>query len=346
MLKNQTYMKCFKITFICLLTFFSLSLADPLKEISIEFGGHDILEMPEAFMQQSYVDQEYYEDVIEHVIAGNQLSKMGEYLKAVERFRKALNTDSTYVFSHNGLANAYLKLGNSPLAEKHFLKAILYAPNYAFSYNNLANLYLSQGDIKKAENLLRTALKYEPNSAYIHYNMGNIFFIKEKYSQAIAYYRKALRFDDNLCDARYNLAIAYKNKNMSTLMLKEYEVLIKKCPGHKKGVLNLSANYIIGGKIDEALLIYKQALILNPDPEIFLALGHAYHNLGYSSREIKAYESAIQADSTFLPAWKFLASSYHELGMTVTAVETCTKGLEIDPLNTELSLLLNKITQK
>ncbi len=336
-------MKYFK--YILIFGIISLLLAeeDPMGSMTIEYGAHDIIETSKAYTKQQYVHPDYYEKVIENVQAGNQLAKRGEYSGAILRFQVALMNDSTYVFAHNGLGNAYLKLNDLEKAEEYFKKAIQYGPTYAFSYNNLANLYLLQGEKNKARSNLETALKYDPNSAYINYNLGNTYLNDGIPSMAQYYYNKAIDKDAEFCNARYNLAIAYKGMKWDAKAIEEYKSLVNICPGHIKGVLNLAAYYIQSNQVEQALVLYRQAVIVNPDSELFLALGHAYHNAGYNQKEIEAYQSSVQSDSSNIDAKYYLALAYFEQEMTVSARLLCDEILEANPDHTETLELKKKI---
>lgn len=336
-------MKFFKYLLIIAIFSFLFAEEDPMGNMTIEYGTHDMLQKEIAFTQGKYVPIEYYETVIVYVQEGNLLSKNGNISEAISKFQIALEGDSTYVFALNGLGNAYLKSKNLEKAEFYFRRTIKFGPTYAFSYNNLANLYVLQGKNDEALPLLLIALKYDPNSAYINYNIGNLYLEKEKYAIAQSYFKKALKFDKNFCNARYNLAISnWRMKNEATA-IQEYETLINQCPGHTKGVLNLAAFYIDSKQIEKALIIYKQAVLINPDPKVYLALGHVYHNAGYTQKEIDAYLSAIEIDSTNVDAKYYLALSYFEQGMTFSSKKLINEILKTNPDHLKALELKKKI---
>jgi len=336
-------MKYFK--FLLLIALFSIAFSeeDPMGNMTIEYGFHDILQKESASTQSSYVPTEYYENVILYVREANLLSKNGDLSGAIAKFEIALKGDSTYVFALNGLGNVYLKSNDREKAEYYFRRAMKFGPTYAFPYNNLANLFVLKGKNDEALTLLQSALKYDPNSAYINYNIGNLYLKKEKYAIAISYFNKALKFDKNFCNARYNLAIANWHMNNEATAIKEYETLLNQCPGHSKGVLNLAAYYIDSRQVEKALILYKQAVLVNPDSKVYLALGHAYHNAGYTFKEIDAYKSAIQIDSTNIDAKYYLALSYYEQGMTYSSKELIDEILKSNPDNSQTLELKKKI---
>ncbi len=335
------YVKLFFIVFI----FFGLLFAgeDPMQSMTIEYGGYDLTQTEVSSSKQTYVPQAYYDNVILVVQEAHLLARKGEHAAAAAKFKQALKTDSTYVFALNGLGNAYLKLNDLANAERYFRQAMLFGESYAFPYNNLANLYILQGKHDDAVPLLQKALKYDPNSAYVYYNLGNVYLAKEKYNLAQSHYLKAIKYDKNFCNARYNLALTYQRQNREGDALKEYEAVVKICPGHKKAVLNLAAYYLQSGKADQAILLYRQALLINPQAELYLALGHAYHNQGFAKLEIGAYEEAVKLDSSDVEARYFLALSYYEQNMKFSSLKLCRDILEDDPENTQALDLLEKI---
>lgn len=338
-------MKYFSRVFVLVL-FLTMALMGKGKEqtsINFEYGSHDPLKFKDASSSYQYVTPDYYENVIENVKEGHRLAKKGDLQEALMFFERAISYDSTYVFAYNGLANTYIKLKNYQKAEDLFKIGIKYGQRDAFLYNNLANLYLMQGKLDEALENLKIAAAYDPNSSLISYNLANIYYNMAEYNTAIRYYKQALQFDASMCDARYNLALSYQKSSLPSFMIKEYETLVKHCPAHIEGVLNLAAYYIEVDQLEKALILYKQALVLKQDSRLYLALGHTYHNLSYFSQEISAYTSAVEADSSNMLAWEYLARSYWEQGMTITAKNTCEKALEIEPKNENISNLLSKI---
>ncbi|MDZ7821504.1 MAG: tetratricopeptide repeat protein [Candidatus Marinimicrobia bacterium] len=311
--------------------------------MSIEYGGHDLLQKGEAYEKQSYVPYEYYESVIEPVQGGHQLARMGRYPEALERFYQALGEDSSYVFAHNGLANVYMNLKDYGKAEFHFRKAMQFGPDYAFPYNNLANLYMSRGDYDEARPLLQKALKLDPNSSYIYYNLGNLYLAEGNTNLAQSHYLKALKLRKDFCNARYNLALTYARQGQDARVIEEYERVVKDCPGHEKAVLNLAAYYAESNEIEKALILYRQAVVVNPTAKLYLALGHVYHNEAYFSREIEAYENAVRLDTSNTEAKYYLALAYYEQDMTFSARRLTRDILEKDPDNEEAWELLEKL---
>ena len=337
-------MKYFKLFLFILVTGVTLfAQQDPMGSMSIEYGPYDIIGTARSSTEQRFVSIEYYEQVVQPVESAHFAARNGEYEKAISLFRESLKKDSTYVFAHNGMGNAYLKLGDLTRAEYYFRKAMQFGSNYAFPYNNLANLYMLQDRRSEALPLLLTALNLDPNSAYVYYNVGNYYLHEGNNAVAQSYYLKALKLDKDLCDARYNLALTYWRQNRPAMAVSEYEKTVKTCPGHEKAVLNLAAYYLQSRQPDKALMLYRQALLINPQSEIYLAMGHALYNQNYYKDAIKAYREAIALDSANIRAKYYLALSYYEQDMLFSTHEILKQMLEQDPDHEGAKELQNKI---
>lgn len=339
-------MKYFRLFIIFFLAAILFAEEDPMGNMTIEYGPYDILQKESASSQGKYYPYEYYENVIQYVQEGNMLASDNKLDKAIEKFDYALKNDPKYVFALNGMGNTYLKKKDYENAEKYFKQAIKYGPDYSFPYNNLANLYIIKGKDDEALNLLLQALKKDPNSARINYNIGNLYLKDDKLHIARSYFQKAIKFDSNFCNARYNLAITYWRLNNEISAIEQYEKLVSICPGHSKGVLNLAAYYIQSGQTEKALILYKQAVLINPDSDVFLALGHAYHNAGYAEKEIDAYRSSVMTDSTNTDALYYLALAYYEQKMLFSSKSTLDELLKIEPENENAISLKKKLDQE
>jgi tetratricopeptide (TPR) repeat protein len=112
-----------------------------------------------------------------------------------------------------------------------------------------------------------------------------------------------------------------------------------------KGVLNLAAYYYESGEVEKALALYKQALIINPDVRLYLAIGHIYHNVGYFKHEIDSYMAAVDMDTTNVDALFYLATAYYEQDMLISAKTVSEKALKIAPNNKAIVDLTEKIAE-
>ena len=96
---------------------------------------------------------------------GNQFAQKGELDRALESYKKAIQTypfDSIYFFN---LGNAFSMKGQYSLAEESYQKAIDLESDYFQAWLNLGHTLAKQGRPKEAARVLRKASHYSQNPA-------------------------------------------------------------------------------------------------------------------------------------------------------------------------------------
>jgi len=177
------------------------------------------------------------------VCLGNLLNGQGQYEKAVEEFKRAVESNGQSDDALRGLAEAYTNLGNFAAAEATYKNAIALRPNYwgVYSwlglfyysqarypdavamflkatqlapdnyqgYNTLAGVYITQGRYQDALDTFKRSMDLRPSSdAYT--NLGYTYFLMHRFPEAIASQEQAVKLDGgnweywgNLGDALY-----------------------------------------------------------------------------------------------------------------------------------------------
>jgi len=103
-----------------------------------------------------------------------EYNKIGEYEKAEEVCKKAIDVDISAPVAYHNLANAYKNMGEIELAEENFLKAIEIDPGFIFSYNALVNIYLEREDYKETIEILRRIEEIRPGDESVKELIKNI----------------------------------------------------------------------------------------------------------------------------------------------------------------------------
>ena len=180
-----------------------------------------------------------------------QINK-GEYGKAVNVFKKALNINMGYapafynlaltmyyaraydnaidilsdivkvkelmpkmlISAHNDLGCAYKRKGNVENAMKHFQMAINLDKDFDRPYVNIGNIYCEQGKFDEANTQYKKALSVNPHCTAALNGIGVIAFEKGDFDQAKKLFDQALAIDKH-CQA------AYINKMILEKKLKE-----------------------------------------------------------------------------------------------------------------------------
>lgn len=118
-----------------------------------------------------------------------------------------------YTMMHQG--NRYFQRGDWVKAEQFYRKALDINPKNTRAMFNLGDTYLSQQNNKDAMEWFTKAAKAETNKvlkAMMYHNIGYIHHLNKEYDQAIEAYKEALRNNPNDEDTRYNLALCQKQK--------------------------------------------------------------------------------------------------------------------------------------
>lgn len=76
-----------------------------------------------------------------------------------------------------------------------YRRAIELEPTYADAYNNLGNIYLLQKRYYEAIELFQRALRYHPSDALFHYNLGVCYELVGEHKKAKAELDRARELD-------------------------------------------------------------------------------------------------------------------------------------------------------
>jgi len=139
------------------------------------------------------------------------------------------------------------------LSESEFIQRIAY--KYA------------QQHFDKAYNDLKKYLQVFPDSADLHYYFGIYYSTKGKVEKAKEYFFHSMELDPEFIEAKYNYAFLFQAEgNIQKCRVLYEEILEKK--EEKKTLNNLAVIYEQDGQLEQALVLLKKALELDPDFEL------------------------------------------------------------------------------
>ena len=130
----------------------------------------------------------------------------GDQPRAIEHYRRAIETDSGNWEAHNNLGLALARqdrLAEATAALETALE-IRQQDDPALHYN-LGNVLLQAGRAEAAVDQYRRALDLDPDDARIHNNLGSAFAALGRRDDALRCYRDALTLDPDHAAARANL---------------------------------------------------------------------------------------------------------------------------------------------
>ena len=177
-----------------------------------------------------------------HVCLGNILNSTGKYDKAVEEFKRALESNKQSDYALRGLADAYSNLGNFSAAESAYKQAIALRPNYWGVYSWLGLYYYEQSRYADAAEMFKKATQLAPDNYQGYITLGGVYITEGKYQDAIAAFHRSI-------DLRPS-ADAYNNLGYTLFLMHRFPESVKA----QEQALSLNdANWEIWGNLADAL---------------------------------------------------------------------------------------------
>jgi tetratricopeptide (TPR) repeat protein len=106
--------------------------------------------------------------------AAQKASEKGEYLKAVEILRSALNDPAAEPYARMNIGVAYIRAGQAGLSVPELLEAVRLMPDDAVARTNLAYALMLTRRVEEAEEEARQALRLDKNNSKARWVMGSI----------------------------------------------------------------------------------------------------------------------------------------------------------------------------
>jgi Flp pilus assembly protein TadD len=152
----------------------------------------------------------------------------GQFDKAEEYSKKAIEMDKNLASAYNNLGIVYDEKGLPDEAEKYYKKAIELNKNFAEPYNNLGVIYERKGLLDKAEEYYKKAIELDENFTKAYNNLGVIYGKKGELDKAEECFKKAINVDKNFSNAYYNLGIVYEKRGLLDKAKEYYNKAIEK----------------------------------------------------------------------------------------------------------------------
>jgi len=261
----------------------------------------------------------------------------GDIDSAINFWHKAIEFEPAKVSAYTNLARAYIELSDFEKAENYLQKARLLNPSYFMIYLNYYVMHKTLGNKEEAEKNYNLAVEHNPDLALtdeIRAELKKMITLidSDKENEALGICAKISEMTDKCWQAYFLSGIALRKlKNIDEAehnFLKSAQIN-QKFPDAQN---ELGLIYLSKGKLDDAMMLFNNAVSLAPSNAGFLC------NLGLCLIEMKNYE---QARNTFYKA-KYISPND-------TKIDECMEflnkrcGTPQAPDNAGLKGFLNKI---
>jgi adenylate cyclase len=145
--------------------------------------------------------------------------------------------------------------------------------------------------------------------------------------------KKAFAFDDSLGMAHAYLGRIYLTKKQHDHAIAEGERALALSPNDDFVQAAFAISLYYSGKIEEAMMLYKRAIRLNPFPPVWYlwGLGSCYRDLGRYEEAIGEFKKALRLYPDSLIPHLGLAATYSLMGREQEAHAEAAEILRVDP---------------
>jgi tetratricopeptide (TPR) repeat protein len=228
----------------------------------------------------------------------------------------------------------------------------------------LASVYDELGQVPRALDYLRQAQARDPGDAAVVFAIAFSLERLDRVAEAKAAYQQAIDLCPQLRNAYERLAaIALQERNCAEAVI-QYERLVEMEPGDLEALLTLGNLYLQTDRPAEAIDQYQQALFIEPETDpsgvaaegladegrlheaihaleklarrysgvapFHVQLGDLYVKAGHDTKAIEQYQSALEAQPSFLEATVKLGTQHMRQGRFVDAAITFNRAVELN----------------
>ncbi len=273
---------------------------------------------------------------------------------------KAKSKQKSEAYYHFSLARLLEENGDFSKAIDEYKKAIQHDPQSSYIYIELANAYLRHRRVRDAVQEAENAIRIEPNNLDAHKLLGSIYLSiirSEDSNRSPAsgeYLKKAIqeheiiaRLDATDTSSLLTLGQLYRYDGQTDKATATLRKLLELVPSSEAALTQLAQIYSDQGNFKDAINVFKKALEVNPNsPRILAELAFTYEQSKDYKNAIEAYKKAMEADEDSLDLRKGLAQALLEDSQDDQAEKQYLKILEADPDEGIAYLRLGQIYRK
>ncbi|HSZ60495.1 MAG TPA: FG-GAP-like repeat-containing protein [Terriglobales bacterium] len=202
-----------------------------------------------------------------------------------------------------------------------------------FGRNYLAygSVFFQRGYMEQAAASFQIALRDEPQSAEALYGIGSVYLDQQKTAEARESFERALKlratFPDTLANSWNNLGLLAARGGRTDEAIRDFQEALKLSPDHMIALVNLGGAYRQQKRWDDARKTYERAVEVNPDDaEANYGLGMVFAQRDDSARAFDSLQRALQLRPVYPEALNNLGILYlrtHRRDEAVTTFEQC-----------------------
>ena len=304
-----------------------------------------------AGIKLSAGDTEVGEELIEQVLSVDSLNTEALLLRgalnidrknfrdAVSDLRSVLRSDSENRQAQLMLAKAHSLAGDIVLAEDAYRRVLGIDPGNVTATLELARTLVARDKLDDAEELLSDQLAVFPGEVRFSRALIGLLLSQKEMAAAEDEAARVAKLPGKEAIGDFLLGGVYQARGEFELAIDAFEKSLQRSPTAREPLRGMIASMVKLDRTDEAIAYLKNMQQENPDNLYAKTLlGQVLAGTGNSGEAQKIFESALEADDSWLPAYTALAGL--QQGDISSQIDTYKRGLEAVPESQELVLLL------
>jgi len=197
-------------------------------------------------------------------VVGNCFSLQKEHETALSFFRRSIQLDSGFTYSHTLSGHEYVANEDFEQAMACYRNALSVDERHYTAWYGLGAIYFRQEKYDLSEYHFRKALSINPQSSVLHCHLGMAQHANGKSSDALETLAGAFRVDPRNPQARYQRATIWMSMDKTQEALEELERVRDAAP--KESSVHFAMGRVLKrlGRLDEAMKSFLTALDLEP----------------------------------------------------------------------------------
>ena len=200
-----------------------------------------------------------------HTNLGIALTERGQWEKAIEQYRMALQLNSSDAIPRDDLAKALSHLNRPSESLELYAQALDLDPNNPEIHYSHGTLLEKQGQIDEAKNEYQQAIRLDPAYVPAYMNLSVACAAQGLFNDSVTYGEEAVRLDPANADAHYNLGGAFLSEQKYGDALGQFDEVIRLAPNDAEAHFSCGFALENLGRTKEAATEYRAALRIKPD---------------------------------------------------------------------------------
>ena len=290
-----------------------------------------------------------------YLTMGNALHAQDKLEMAIEAYLQALKIQPYFAEASANLGSMYYKLGQLAQAANYYKKALAINPSLCSVNVMLGDVLQQQGKLDAAIACYQKVLQLQPGDVNTAEKLSSSIAQKQRETAESNFIELetessaqplSVNKDEGygLQPSSINLSPAPTNQNLNTPFTNPDEVSeqvtslnvpdngqvanYQEVEPYKK----LAEDYLVQGKIKEAIAICQQALKIRPDfIHVYVTLGNALQAGGKIEAAIRSYSQALELQPNFAEVRANIGSMYFKMGRLEEAIAHYQQAIALSP---------------